>query len=206
MDSAGLEPMNAADMVSGAVLEQRHLDGGMLGDVEAHDVELLECVVSDTQGGEVRLPNLRITGTTVLGSSVATFAAPGARVVAGRLEGVRVGALLMDGSDISVHRIASSRIDVLSLRDAKIRRLEIVDCRIGLLDLGGSRIKEFTVEGGSVGELVPSRAMVEGFDVSATELGRVLEPGALRGTTLSVAQAMTLGPDLAAHLGAIVVD
>ncbi|WP_062516727.1 hypothetical protein [Demequina gelatinilytica] len=206
MDSEALEPMLAADLEPGAVLEQRHLDGGVLGDVEAADVELLECVVSDTQAGEIRLPHLRITGTTIIGSSVAMLSAPGATVVAGRLEGVRIGALLMDGADVSVHRIASSRIDVLSLRESKVRRLEIVDCQIGLLDLTGSRIRELTVQGGSIEELVPSRADVEGCDVSGTELGRILEPRAMHGLTLSASQAMTLGPDLAAHLGATVVD
>ncbi|WP_062389382.1 hypothetical protein [Demequina iriomotensis] len=206
MDSTALEPMRAEDLVPGAVLEQRHLDGGVLGDVEAPDVELLECVVSDTQARECRLPNLRITGTTVLGSSVAMFAAPGATVVAGRLEGVRIGALLLDGADVSVHRIVSSRIDVLSLRDAKVRRLEISDCQIGLLDLGGAKIRELTVDGGSIAELLPSRGDVQACDVSRTALGRILEPGGMRGLTLSAAQAMTLGPDLAAHLGATVVD
>ncbi len=198
--------MRAEDVVSGAVLENRHLDGGVLGDLEAASVALIECMVSDTQGDECRFPGLRSTGTTVIGSSFATLAVPGATVFSGRLEGVRIGALLMDGSDVSVHRIVASRIDVLSLRDSKVRRLEIVDSQIGLLDLGGSKIREVTVVGGSIDELVPSRGSVEDFDVSRTALGTVADPAALRGLTLSAAQAMTLGTDLARHLGATVVD
>ncbi len=206
VDTQALEPMHAEELVSGAVLEQRHLDGGILGDLEAHAVELLECMFSDCQGGECRLPNLRVTGTTMLGSSFATLATPGASVFSGRVEGVRIGALLMDGADVSVHKIVASRIDVLSLRDAKVRRLEIVDSQIGLLDLTGSRLKEVSVVGGSIEELVPSRGDVDGFDVSRTTLGRVVEAAGLRGVTLSVQQAMELGPDLARHLGAHLID
>jgi len=206
VDTAPLEPMDATDLVAGAILEQRHLDGAVLGDIDVDDVALLECMVSDCQGDECRLPHVRVHGTTLLGSSFATLALPGATVLSGRTEGVRIGALLMDGSDMSIYRIVSSRIDVLSLRDAKVRRLEIVDSQIGLLDLAGSRLREVTVTGGSVDELVPSGAQVDGFDVSGTELGRVVEPAALRGTTLSAQQAMQLGPDLARHLGATVVD
>ncbi len=198
--------MRSEDLVPGAVLEQRFLDGGVLGDLEAQGVELRECMFSDCQGGECSLPQLRSTGTTMLGSSFATLALRGATVFSGRIEGVRIGALLLDGADVSVHKIVASRIDVLSLRNAKLRRLEIIDSRIGLLDLSGSKIREVTVTGGSIADLVPSRGDVQDFDLSRTELGDVVDPGGLRGTTLSAAQAMYLGPAMAAHLGATVVD
>ncbi len=204
MDTQGLERLEPEELTPGAILERRHLDGATLGDLEVAELQLFECMASDCRGGEIRLPGLRSSGTRVLGSSFATLAMPGATLFSDSLEGVRIGALLADGSDVSVYRLLSSRIDVVSLRESRLRRIEIRDCRIGLLDLTGSRVRDVTVTGGSVDELLPSRGDIDGFDVSGTELGRVLDPGALRGATISAPQAEALGPDLARQVGATV--
>lgn len=206
MDVEPFVPIAVDDLIPGATVERGHLDGALVGDMEIPDLRLFECMVSDCQGGDVVLTNLRSTGTTVLGTSLASLRMPGAVVYSGRFEGVRVGAMIADGGDLSVLRIVASRIDVLSLREAKVRRLEIRDSRVGLLDLTGARISEAIVVGGSVDELSPSRTRPDGFDVSGTELGRVLDPAALAGVTISAQQAMDLGADLARSLGATVVD
>ena len=206
MDAESLDPLTRADLAPGAVLERGHLDGARLDDMTAPDVHLLECLVSDCQGGACHLPGLRATGTAIVGSSFATLDAPGATIFSGRIEGVRVGVLNLTVAEVSVFRIVSSRIDVLSLSGAKVSRLEIIDSRIGLLDLRSARLREVTVTGGSVAELVPTLQRERGLDVSRTQLDLVTEPSGLRGMTVSQQQALAWGPQLAAHLGATVVD
>ena len=197
-----MEPVTAEDLTPGAVFERRHLDGAIMGDLDVPDVELLECLMSDCEGGTVRVPGLRSSGTTIMGCSFAALEMPGARLFSGGFEGVRIGSLVMDGADISVQRLASSRIDVLSIRDATARRIEITDSRIGMLDLTGSRVEELAVVGGRIDELIGSRVHMRDVDVSATELATLADPGALRGLVLSEAQALQLGPRLAEHHGA----
>lgn len=206
MDAAQLDPMTGADLRDGAILEHRHLDGVAMADVVARDVSLHECLISDCTAGTVTLPGLRTTGTRMIGSSATAFEIGGCSIFSGRFEGVRIGVVRADGSDISVFRIESSRIDVLSIRDSRIRRVDIVDTQIGLLDLSGTRVREVAVEGGAIEELIPSRGRIDGFDLSRTSIGSVVDPGALVGATLSAGQAMTLGPELARHLGATIVD
>lgn len=202
MDIRALEPVTVEEIRPGAVLERRHLDGALVGDLEVADVELLECLMSDCQGGTVRLPRLRCSGTTIMGTSLAALEMPGATLFSGGFEGVRIGSLSLDGADISVQHVTSSRIDVLSIRDATARRIEIRDSRIGLLDLTGSRVEELAVVGGSVDELIASRLLMRDVDVSATDLATLADPGAMRGLVLSETQALQLGPRLAEHHGA----
>ncbi len=206
MDTAGLDPMGGEDLVDGAILEHRHLDGGLLEDIEAVDVSMHECLISDSTAGTVRLVNLHTTGTTIIGSTATAIELPGATLFSGGLEGVRIGVVRCDGSDISVFRIESSRIDLLSIRESRIRRVDIVDSRIGLLDLTGTRVREVCVSGGSIEELMPSRGRIDGFDLSGTTVDRVLDPAALKGATLTRQQAIDLGPALAEHLGVLLVD
>ncbi len=206
MDATQLDPMVAEDLRDDAVLERRHLDGGLLGDLEARDVSLHECLLSDCTTGTLTLPGLRATGTRLMAASATALELPGCSLFSVRFEGVRIGVLRADGSDISVFRLESSRIDVLSIRDSRIRRVDIHDTRIGLLDLTGTRVREVTIEGGSIDELIPSRGRIDGFDVSRTTLGRVVDPAGLAGATLTRQQALELGPDLAVHLGATLVD
>lgn len=206
MDSALLDPMSADDLRDEVILERRHLDGATMADIWARDMSLHECMISDCTAGTVHLPGLRTTGTRMLGSSATAFEIGGCSIFSGRLEGVRIGVIRADASDISVFRIEASRIDVLSIRESRIRRVDIVDTRIGLLDLTGTRVREVVIEGGSIDELIPSRGRIDGFDLSRTRIGRVLDPVALNGATLTRQQALELGPDLAEHLGATLVD
>ncbi|WP_062379739.1 pentapeptide repeat-containing protein [Demequina pelophila] len=206
MDSRVLEPGGPEDLGEGGLLEYLHFDGLEFGDVDVDGAELSECMFSDTVAGECRFTSLRMSATRYVGCSVTKLEMPGATIFGGGYKGVRVGALLADRADMSVFTIEDSRIDVLSIRDARVRRVEIKDSRIGLLDLTNSRLREVVVTGGRIEELIPSRGRIDGFDISATRVDRITDVAALKGVTISAAQAAEHARDLAEHLGAIVVD
>jgi uncharacterized protein YjbI with pentapeptide repeats len=199
-----LRPAGTTELQPDDVHDGVRFEGAAFGDVDADDVQLLDChlagcTVDDGRLRRVRLATCVLDDVRASALDVADSSWDAVVVRQGRF-----GALVAHGAGWDRVTVDRSRIDYVNLRAARLEQVQFLDCRIGELDLGTARLTDVRFAGCEVERVVLGAATLEGVDLRGLELSALEGVSGLAGARISEAQLVQLGPALAAHLGILV--
>jgi uncharacterized protein YjbI with pentapeptide repeats len=178
-------------LVAGADLSGRSLVGASW-----RESRLTDLVADDLTCRGARFLDVLIESASAVGIDGSGSTLRAVEVVSSRL-----GAVEFAESSWTSVVLRGCRISYLSLRDAVLTDVLIDDCIIGTLDLQGAQVRRMAVAGGRLAELLLARSSLADVDLRAGRIEVVTPAAGLAGTTISMAQAVDLGPRLAAELG-----
>lgn len=120
--------------------------------------------------------------------------------------GGRIGTLDLSRGRWDAVELRGVRIDYLSVPAATLRDVQFTDCRIGTLDAPGAVLERVRFEGSSVDEFDTRELQVVDLDLRGLEALAFTDVRALRGATLSLAQAEHHAAAFAAAIGLDIQD
>lgn len=186
--------------VNGTLLQE------LSGDIESDGVELAESRVERPRLDRWALRRGTLVDVIVTEPHIVDLSAREATVRGVRIEGGRIGALDLTGGHVDSLELRGIRIDYVGLAGAKLRDVVVADCHIGALDLPDATLDRVSIEGTAIDELGVRDAKLTHVDLRRATLGQVSDATALRGATITPAQAEQLAVQLARSAGIVLRD
>ncbi len=165
------------------------------------EVELSGSVLASLETREARLTD--VAGRRL---GVGAWQSAGARWSRVHLEGGRLGSLDLTGATLDGIRFEGLRIGYLTLAQAALVDVAFVDCEFETLDLPAATCQRVAFEGCRAAELDVRHALFNDTDLRGLAFDGLEGVDALRGATVSGAQAVQLAERLAEAAGIAVAD
>jgi len=168
-------------------------------------VPFLDCTLSVVDTESANLSDARLINTRLEQWNAPEFRA--ARNTWQRVEIThsRFGASELFGSSLSSVRFERCKFGWLNLRASRLRDVEFVDCVIDELDLGEVEIERLQLRGRSVKTIDFAGAVMSNVDLTNADLGTIRGLENMRGTALTMDQAIELTEMFASHLGITII-
>ena len=152
-----------------------------------------------------------LTGATLVDVDVSalratTLTARSARFRRVRITGGRIGTLDLTDAELDEVELRGVRIDYLTLAAARVSDLLIADSTIGTLDMPRATVSRMAFTDCRADEVDTRGLHAKDLDLRGLEAVSYVDPGSLRGATLSARQVEFLAPALAHALGICVLD
>jgi|SRR5690625_2718632 len=167
--------------------------------------QFLDCTLSAVDTNSANLSNARLINTRLEQWNALEFRA--ARNTWQRVEIThsRFGASELFDSSLRSVRFERCKFGWLNLRASRLRDVEFVDCIINELDLGEVEIERFQLRGCSVKSIDFAGAVMSNVDLTNADLGTIRGLEHMRGTALTMDQAIEMTEMFASHLGITII-
>ena len=172
---------------------------------DAAHAALTECTVVAASVDRLDLSGATLVDVDLRELRATTLTARSARLRRVRIVGGRIGTLDLADADLDEVELRGVRIDYLSLAAARVTDALVADCTIGTLDLPQATVSRMAFAGCRADDVDSRRLRAEDLDLRGLEALSYLDPGSLRGATLSARQVEQLASALAHALGIRVV-
>lgn len=173
---------------------------------DAANSAITECALVDASVDRLDISGATLVDVDVTGLRATAVAGRGARLRRVRIAGGRIGTLDLTDAELDEVELRGIRIDYLSLGGGRVADLVVAGCTIGTLDMPQARVSRVALVDSRADEVDTRGLRAEHLDLRGLEAGSYLDPGSLRGATLSPRQVEQLAPALAAALGIRVDD
>lgn len=179
-------------------------------DLAAGDLDgasFTECSFPGLTGESLSLRGSRFAETAITAVNVPTVRGSCALLRDVEWRGSRVGALDFADSGVRSTLFAESKFGWAGFRAARLTRVIFRDCVFAELDFTGATLEGVSFENCRTESLEVNASSLSSVDLRGlTILGTVSDAKALRGATISAAQAASLTRVFAQHLGIAVDD
>ena len=183
------QTVDADDLRAGA-------EEGTWTDVLVKDVRLAGVEMDDARFVDCRFERCDLSGVRFLRLSMRRV-----ELADCRLTGIDLGAAALH--DV---RFTSCKLDDANLRGVKGERITFVDTVLGGTEFAQATLEDAVFESCKLAAVDLRRAVLTGTTFPDCDLTDVLGVDGLRGTKLTMLQALQLAPRLAAELGIVVLD
>lgn len=177
--------LEAVDGTSSTIRES------VFGGVSCDVVTLKFADITDVEFRDVRVGSMQLRGAHL------------GRV---RFVGGRIGTLDLTEAGLDAVEFDGVRIDYLTFGRASVRDVDIRGCHIDTLDVPVAKINRLRFVESTAGELDPRECTAQHVDLRGLDFARVTDMAALRGMTISPAQAQNAAIALATAAGIRVSD
>ncbi|GAB3528422.1 pentapeptide repeat-containing protein [Arthrobacter monumenti] len=165
------------------------------------EVTFTECRLRHVSLHEADLKSATFAESSLSDINAPVFSAPHSSWWNTAVENARVGSGELYDSVFRSVTFTGGKLDYLNFRYAKLTDVLFSGCIIDELDFSHAKLVRVAFEDCRIGTLHASGAMMQGVDLRANELSRIVSLAGLKGASIDEYQLQLLAPALARELG-----
>ena len=183
-----------------------HFDQLSLDEPRAASSRFIECAFTRVafQGGRLqraRFTDVLMRDVRLIATGLAETQWTDAALVASMAAGAEVF-----GAELRRVTFRGCKLDSVNFRGAELSDVTFDDCDLRDVDFAGATLTRTAFPGSRLAKTDFTGVTMDATDLRGAELGIIIDPGSLRGATISTAQLVLLAPVLAETLGITVSD